>query len=60
MSFELKEAMTTAAAQNGRITSMASQSMAAPGPPKAWDTGKCKWGKSIHGETSFFSPDACP
>lgn len=49
MSFELKEAMTTAAAQNGRMTSMASQSMAAPGPPKAWDTGKCKWGKSIHG-----------
>lgn len=42
MSFELKEAMTTTAAQNGRMTSMAPQSMAAPGPPKAWDTGKCK------------------
>lgn len=66
MSPEPREAVTPTAAhwgsleENGRMTSMASQSMAAPGPPEAWDTGKCKWGKSIDGETSFFSPAAHP
>lgn len=66
MSTELREAVTQTDAhwrsleENGRMTSVASQSMAAPGPPEAWDTGKCKWGKSIDGETSFFSPAARP
>lgn len=66
MSPELREAVTQTAAhrgrieENGRMTSVAPQSMAAPKPPEAWDTGKCKWGKSIDGETSFFSPAARP
>lgn len=46
--------------KNGSVTGVASQLMTAPGPPEAWDTGKCKWGKSIDGETSFFSSAARP
>lgn len=45
---EPREAATRTAArrvrleENGRMTNVASQSMAAPEPPEAWDTGKCK------------------
>lgn len=45
--------------ENGRMTSVASQSMAAPGPPEAWDSGKCEWVKSIDGEILFLQP-GCP